>query len=45
MRLILVLITLLAVTGCSRFISYDGPEVTRIIVMKADRQMYPDASR
>ena len=24
----------------SKFLSYDGPEVTRIVVMKADRRMY-----
>lgn len=33
----------LALSACApgpRFLSYDGPEVTRVVVMKADRQMY-----
>lgn len=36
----LVFLAMLAIGGCSRFISYNGPEVTRIIVMKSDRVMY-----
>ncbi|MEM9755634.1 MAG: L,D-transpeptidase family protein [Pseudomonadota bacterium] len=41
MRILLSLAALaLILGGCSRFITYDGPEVTRIVVMKADRQMY-----
>ncbi|QBY01959.1 hypothetical protein E2K80_15515 [Rhodophyticola sp. CCM32] len=31
---------LLGSAACSRFISYDGPEVTRIEVHKSSRQMY-----
>lgn len=39
-RLILVL-SLFAVAGCeSKFKTYNGPEVTRVIVFKGDRQMY-----
>lgn len=30
----------LATAGCSRFPTYRGPEVTRIVVSKADRQMF-----
>jgi len=39
-KLILVL-SLLALAGCgSKFKTYNGPEVTRVIVNKGDRQMY-----
>ncbi|MEM1272297.1 MAG: L,D-transpeptidase family protein [Pseudomonadota bacterium] len=38
--LALIFLSLVALSGCSRFINYDGPEVTRIVVMKADRTMY-----
>lgn len=38
--LLIALLTLIALTGCSRFIEYDGPEVTRIVVYKNDRIMY-----
>jgi len=32
----------LSLSGCGgpRFLTYDGPEVTRIVVMKGDRRMY-----
>lgn len=41
MRLIiLALAVLTALAGCSKFRSYDGPEVTRVVVMKADRKLY-----
>ena len=41
MRRILALLILagLAVAGCSRFPTYDGPEVTRLIVNKSARQL------
>lgn len=40
MRLVLVLLLALAtLAGCSRFIEYDGPEVTRIEVFKDQRLM------
>ena len=38
--IVLFLIMALVVTGCSRFPTYDGPQVTRIVVMKSDRIMY-----
>ena len=38
--LIMCLILSLGLSGCSKFISYDGPEVTRIVVLKSARQMY-----
>lgn len=38
--LLIALLTLVALTGCSRFIEYDGPQVTRVIVYKGDRMMY-----
>ncbi|MBY4894327.1 L,D-transpeptidase family protein [Rhodobacteraceae bacterium N5(2021)] len=37
--LFIALLTLAALTGCSRFIDYDGPEVTRVVVHKNDRIM------
>ncbi len=42
-RAVLILVVALAVTGCSRLSgppAYQGPEVTRIYVMKGDRRMY-----
>lgn len=38
--LLIAFLTLAALTGCSRFIDYDGPEVTRIVVYKNDRIMF-----
>lgn len=38
--LLIALLTLTALTGCSRFIEYDGPQVTRVIVNKTDRLMF-----
>lgn len=28
------------ISACSKFRTYNGPEVTRVVVMKADRRMY-----
>ena len=42
-RAILIVLSLLAVSACgqkSKFRSYDGPEVTRVVVYKAEREMY-----
>lgn len=41
MRALLVILTLslLTATGCSRFPTYSGPEVTRVIVNKSARQL------
>lgn len=38
--LLIAVLTLVALTGCSRFIDYDGPQVTRIVVYKNERIMY-----
>ncbi|WP_341863225.1 L,D-transpeptidase family protein [Gymnodinialimonas sp. 57CJ19] len=38
--LLIAILTLAALTGCSRFIDYDGPEVTRVVVYKNDRIMF-----
>lgn len=38
--LLIALLTLAALTGCSRFIEYNGPQVTRVVVYKGDRMMY-----
>ena len=35
------LLAILALTGCSRFPTYTGPEVTQIIVNKSARQLIP----
>lgn len=44
MRNILTLLTCLALafglSSCSKFKRYDGPEVTRVVVMKSSRMMY-----
>lgn len=43
MRVFLILtlaIGLLGLTGCSKFKTYNGPEVTRVVVMKSERKMY-----
>lgn len=40
LRLFLVIALAAGLTGCSKFRSYNGPEVTRVVVMKADRRMY-----
>lgn len=37
--LAILLIAVMAVTGCSRFPTYSGPEVTRIVVNKSARQL------
>lgn len=40
MRLLFIaLLAIATLTGCSRFIEYDGPEVTRIDVFKGERLM------
>ena len=39
-RLVLVFSVLLALGACSKFRTYNGPEVTRVVVHKADRRMY-----
>lgn len=39
-RAILALAIAVGISGCSKFKSYDGPEVTRILVYKSSRQMY-----
>lgn len=39
-RAIVALCILLALGGCSKFRSYNGPEVTRIVVYKGERKLY-----
>lgn len=38
--LALLAIVALSITGCSKFVRYDGPAVTQIVVNKGDRRMY-----
>jgi murein L,D-transpeptidase YafK len=38
--LVLSLIGLVALASCSKFKTYDGPEVTRVLVYKGSRTMY-----
>ena len=41
LRLFLLLVAALSVAGCaSKFRTYNGPEVTRVIVMKGERKMH-----
>lgn len=39
-KLLIVLSLAAGLSACTKFRSYDGPEVTRIVVMKAERRMY-----
>ncbi len=40
-RIIVILCVAIGLSGCaSKFRTYNGPEVTRVVVMKADRRMY-----
>lgn len=38
--LVVVMLGLVGLASCSKFRTYDGPEVTRVIVVKSERQMY-----
>jgi murein L,D-transpeptidase YafK len=38
-RLILILVVVVGLTACSKFKTYNGPEVTRVVVFKEARQM------
>ncbi|WP_224816709.1 murein L,D-transpeptidase family protein [Hasllibacter sp. MH4015] len=38
--LLIALLSLAVLSGCSRFIDYDGPEVTRVVVLKNERLMF-----
>lgn len=40
LRVFLLVMLGLSVTACSKFKTYNGPEVTRVIVDKGDRKMY-----
>jgi murein L,D-transpeptidase YafK len=40
LRFALAIVLALGVTGCSKFKTYDGPEVTRVEVYKDSRTMY-----
>ncbi|MGY3438477.1 MULTISPECIES: L,D-transpeptidase family protein [unclassified Marinovum] len=40
LRVILLISLALSAAACSKFKSYDGPEVTRVIVDKTQRKMY-----
>ena len=39
-RIIVVLALALGVNACSKFKHYDGPEVTRVVILKSTRTMY-----
>lgn len=39
-RIFLILALALGATACSKFKTYDGPEVTRVLVYKQQRKMY-----
>jgi len=38
--LLAVVVGLFSFAGCSKFKTYNGPEVTQIVVMKSERRMY-----
>ncbi len=40
LQVILAVVVAVGLTGCSKFRNYNGPEVTRIVVMKGERRMY-----
>ncbi|MCU0912474.1 MAG: L,D-transpeptidase family protein [Rhodobacteraceae bacterium] len=41
LRVFLIIVAALALSACSsKFRTYSGPEVTRVVVMKTDRRMY-----
>ena len=40
LHLLIAALLLVSVAGCSKFRTYNGPEVTRVIVNKGDRAMY-----
>ena len=40
LRILVVLALALGVNACSKFKRYDGPEVTRVVVNKTERNMY-----
>lgn len=40
LKLLTVFLLLAGIAGCSKFQTYNGPEVTRVIVNKGDRQMF-----
>lgn len=39
-RIIVVLALALGINACSKFKRYDGPEVTRVVILKSTRRMY-----
>ncbi|QPM91448.1 L,D-transpeptidase family protein [Pseudooceanicola algae] len=39
-RAVLILVLVLTMASCSKFETYDGPEVTRVYVFKQERRMY-----
>ena len=40
MRIVLVLMLALGLSACSKFRTYDGPQVTRVVVFKEERVMH-----
>lgn len=39
-RILLVCVIALGVSGCSKFLNYEGPEVTRVLVFKENRTLH-----
>jgi murein L,D-transpeptidase YafK len=39
-RFLLIALMFVGLVGCSKFRTYNGPEVTRVIVLKGERMMY-----
>lgn len=40
LKLFIILSISLSLTACNKFKTYDGPQVTRVVVMKAQRKMF-----
>ncbi len=40
LRILLIVALTVGAAACSKFKSYDGPEVTRVVLYKAERRMY-----
>ena len=40
LRILLLVCLAVSVTACSKFYTYNGPEVTRVVVDKGERKMY-----
>ncbi len=40
LRLIIILVLAFGISACTKFKTYNGPEVTRLVIMKSERKLY-----